>query len=377
MNNTDFIFVDNDKALVAMVEACLEQPVIALDTEFIRTDTFFPKPALLQIYDRRQVYLIDPLGINDVEPLRTLFKSPSTVKVMHSCSEDMDVFSCLLGCYPRPLMDTQIAASIIGMDFSMSYQRLVEAILDKQLDKAETRSDWLQRPLSEKQLTYAADDVLWLLDVHDHLKEQLNILGRESWMAEECEGLLLRAEQPIPFDQYYLKVKAAWRLDPQSLNALRSLCAWREEIAREQNIPRSRVITDAILLELSRQRPDNKSALSNISDMRFSTVRTQGDAILKVIAAAKAVESANYPAAMLPTGNLDARTALKSMKQAVDGAAKNLNIPEALLGRRRDLEAYLFAADPASQLLGQGWRARILAPVLDPIVAVYQAPAKS
>ncbi|MGB1191840.1 MAG: ribonuclease D, partial [Pseudomonadales bacterium] len=93
MNNTDFIFVDSNDGLAAMVEACLEQPAIALDTEFIRTDTFYPKPALLQIYDRRQVYLVDPLTIDDFEPLKTLFSSPSTIKVMHSCSEDMDVFS--------------------------------------------------------------------------------------------------------------------------------------------------------------------------------------------------------------------------------------------------------------------------------------------
>lgn len=360
-----------------MVTACLEQPVIALDTEFIRTDTFYPKPALLQIYDRRQIYLVDPLKITDLAPLKNLFNSPTTVKVMHSCSEDMDVFAHMLGCYPKPLMDTQIAASIVGMDFSMSYQRLVESILDKQLDKAETRSDWLQRPLTDKQLAYAADDVLWLLDVHDHLVEQLNVLGREPWMTEECEGLISRAEQPIPFDQYYLKIKAAWRLDAQSLNSLRSLCAWREEVAREEDVPRSRVVTDAILLELSRQRPDNKPALSEISEIRFATVRNHGDAILEAIAAAEAVDSEDYPPAMLPTGNLEARTALKSMKQAVDSAAKNLKIPEALLGRRRDLEAYLFATESTSQLLGQGWRARILTPVLDPIVSIYQAPSKS
>jgi len=377
LNNTDFVFIDSDNALAEMVAACLEQPVIALDTEFIRTDTFYPKPALLQIYDRRQIYLVDPLKITDLEPLKTLFNSPTTVKVMHSCSEDMDVFSSMLGCYPKPLMDTQVAASIVGMDFSMSYQRLVESILDKQLDKAETRSDWLQRPLTDKQLAYAADDVLWLLDVHDHLVEQLNALGREPWMTEECEGLIARAEQPIPFDQYYLKIKAAWRLDAQSLNSLRSLCAWREVVAREEDVPRSRVVTDAILLELSRQRPDNKIALSEIPEIRFATVRTHGDAILEAVAAAEAVDNESYPPAMLPTGNLEARTALKSMKQAVDSAAKNLKIPEALLGRRRDLEAYLFATEPTSQLLGQGWRARILAPVLDPIVSIYQAPSKS
>ena len=377
MNNTDFVFIDTDSALAEMVTACLEQPAIALDTEFIRTDTFYPKPALLQIYDRRKIYLVDPLKINDLEPLKNLFNSPTTVKVMHSCSEDMDVFSRMLGCYPKPLMDTQVAASIIGMDFSMSYQRLVESILDKQLDKAETRSDWLQRPLTDKQLAYAADDVLWLLDVHDHLVEQLNVLGREPWMAEECDGLIARAEYPIAFDQYYLKIKAAWRLDAQSLNSLRSLCAWREEVARVEDVPRSRVVTDAILLELSRQRPDNKISLSEIPEIRYGTVRAHGDAMLAAIAAAEAVASENYPPAMLPTGNLEARMALKSMKQAVDNAAKNLKIPEALLGRRRDLEAYLFASDSASQLLGQGWRARILTPVLDPIVSIYQAPSKS
>jgi ribonuclease D len=137
------------------------------------------------------------------------------------------------------------------------------------------------------------------------------------------------------------------------------------------------VVTDAILLELSRQRPDNKPALSEISEIRFATVRNHGDAILEAIAAAEAVDSEDYPPAMLPTGNLEARTALKSMKQAVDSAAKNLKIPEALLGRRRDLEAYLFATESTSQLLGQGWRARILTPVLDPIVSIYQAPSKS
>ncbi|MDB4456332.1 HRDC domain-containing protein, partial [bacterium] len=161
------------------------------------------------------------------------------------------------------------------------------------------------------------------------------------------------------------------------LNSLRSLCAWREEVARTENVPRSRVLSDAILLELSRQRPDNKPALSETSEIRYATVRTHGDALLAVIASAEAIDSENYPPEMLPTGNLEARLALKSMKQAVDNAAKNLKIPEALLGRRRDLEAYLFASDSASQLLGQGWRARILTPVLDPIVSIYQAPSKS
>lgn len=372
-DRTDYRIVDNDQALSLMVDACLLQAAIALDTEFIRTDTFYPKPALLQIYDGRQIYLIDPLAINDFEPLRELFKSPDTIKVMHSCSEDMEVFSRLLDCYPTPLVDSQIAASLAGMDFSISYQRLVEAILAKPLDKGETRSDWLQRPLSDNQLSYAADDVLWLLDVYHVLMDQLSVLGREAWLREECDELLIRARQPIPFDQYYLKIKAAWRLDPRSLNVLRGLCAWREREARENNVPRSRIVSDTALLELSRARPQDKSSLSPIADMRHSTIRSHGAAIIDEINSTDNVGSNAYPQALQPKNHLLVRQTLKKMKQASSTAAAELKIPEGLLARKRDLEAYLFATDRGDELLGSGWRGDILVERFAPIIADYIA----
>lgn len=369
----DFKIVNSDAALVDMVDACLKQPAIALDSEFIRTDTFFPKPALLQIYDREQVYLIDPLAIDDFTPLKMLFLAPDTIKVMHSCSEDMEVFDRLLSCYPQPLIDTQIAASLVGLDFSISYQRLVDAALGKQIDKGETRSNWLQRPLTDKQLSYAADDVLWLLDVYDFLMAKLDDLDRLSWLQEECEELLLIAKQPVSFENYYLKIKTAWRLDPQSLNVLRSLCAWREREARAEDVPRSRVVTDAALQELSRERPRDKNALAQISDLRHSMIRNYGSAILAEIEQADSQGKESYPPVLQQKNSSNIRNAIKKMKQVVSSLASSLDIPDSLLARKRDLEAYLFADDRQLELLGRGWRKDILLEQLDPIVDNYHA----
>ena len=366
-----FIIINSDASLATMVEACQAQAAIALDTEFIRTDTFYPKPALLQIYDGHQVYLIDPLAISDFTPLKYLFNDTSTIKVMHSCSEDMEVFARLLQCYPQPLVDTQIAASLVGMDFSISYQRLVETVLDKQLDKGETRSDWLRRPLSDKQLSYAADDVLWLLDIFDYLQQRLTALGRYSWLQEECADLLERAQQPVDHDVYYLKIKSAWRLGPCALNALRALCAWREREARGKNVPRSRIVSDASLVELAKIRPGNKAALAKITDMRHATVRHYGERIIELLNNAEAMPSEQWPAAIQPKNSLELRKTLKKLKQRVAEYAQKLDIPEGMLARKRDLEAYVAASNRSSELLGRGWRSEVFANALEPIVQRY------
>lgn len=370
-NALNFQLIASDAELASMVEACLSQPHIAVDTEFIRTDTFYPKPALLQIYDRRTIYLLDPLSISDYAPLITLFSDPGTIKVMHSCSEDMEVFDRLLGVYPAPLVDTQIAASLVGLDFSMSYQRLVEAALDKQLEKGETRSDWLQRPLTANQLKYAVDDVLWLLDVYDVLTERLATLQRGEWLVEECEDLLSRARQTPAHEDYYLKLKAAWRLDRRALNTLRGLCAWREREAREQNVPRSRIFSDANLLEIAKARPQDKGRLAKIRDIKPSSIRQYAQPLFDQIAKAESVDPADWPASIEAKNSIELRKALKRLKQCVAEHASRLDIPESLLARRRDLEAYLFASQPDKELLGRGWRKDVFGDQLEPIVNAY------
>lgn len=370
--NANFLIIDNDDLLDKMINACMSQSCIALDTEFIRTDTFYPKPALIQIYDGQQIYLVDPLKIKNIMPLKELLLAPTLIKVMHSCSEDMDVFSCLLDCYPQPLIDTQVAANLIGHDFSISYQRLIEVTLGEVLDKTETRSNWLNRPLSAQQLQYAANDVFWLLDAYHALIENLQKLGRLTWLQQDCEALVNRHEVGLDFDQYYLKIKSAWRLSRSELNVFKSLCAWRESSARQQNRPRGRILSDGTMLTLARHRPKTVHDLSQVKDINPAVNRKYGEQILSIISLANDCPEAEYPPPMFNGNSLRVKQSLKEMKSVVASTATTLGVQEAVIASRKDMESYLFSAAPSNETLGRGWRGKILSAALHKIADNYR-----
>ena len=165
MASDQYQYVETRVQLLSAVEACKSAGVIALDTEFARFNTYYPIVGLIQIATRDDCFLIDPVALSDLEPLAPLLQNPGILKVFHACSEDLEVFQHALGVIPAPLFDTQIAAAVLGVGFSMSYQALVEHWLGVSLPKDQTRSDWLARPLTAQQLHYAALDVIHLLEV--------------------------------------------------------------------------------------------------------------------------------------------------------------------------------------------------------------------
>ena len=164
--STDPVWISQDHELAELCERLRGQAAVAVDTEFMRTDTFYPIAGLIQLGDGKVCYLVDPLSITDFSPLRELMLDEKVVKVLHSCSEDIEVFVSLLGEVPSPIFDTQIAAAFAGLGFSLGYAGLVKAVLNIDVPKDETRSDWLQRPLSESQIKYAALDVAHMLIVY-------------------------------------------------------------------------------------------------------------------------------------------------------------------------------------------------------------------
>lgn len=364
----NILYVDNEADLARMVDQCIQKPAVALDTEFIRTSTFYPKPALIQLYDGEQVYLLDPLSITDLSEFKRLLLAPNTVKVMHSCGEDLEVFSRMLDCHPTPLFDTQVAASLVGLDYSMSYQRIVDALLDKQLEKGETRSNWLQRPLSSRQLAYAVDDVLWLLDVHFQLVEQLETLNRMTWLREDCDEILNVAANPEPFDNYYQRVNSAWRLDGMALNVLRALCAWREQKARDENVPRSHIIPDAALMEISRSQPKDKAQLAQLEQVHASNVRVLGSELLSIVDGAVIQNEEQFPPSLAEKNSKKTRALVKEMKQATEKVAGQLAIPSEILARKRELEYFLLSPNRAGSKFIRGWRADYLLVSLERIV---------
>jgi len=231
---------------------------LAFDSEFIRTDTFFPKPGLYQLNDGINTYLVDPLPIRDWEAFKQLLNQEGMVIIMHSCSEDLGLLQHSLDTLPARLFDTQRAASFVGYDYSLSYQALVKAELDIDLPKGETRSDWLRRPLADTQLEYAALDVKYLVELRNRLLDRLDSLGRLAWFEADCQDMLHNVSDEwdrSSWEAAYRSFGAAWRLDDNALGLLQKLAYWREVMARERNKPRSWIAKDQELLTLASRLP--------------------------------------------------------------------------------------------------------------------------
>ncbi|MEP2603560.1 MAG: ribonuclease D, partial [Paraglaciecola sp.] len=176
-----YTFITDTQALNDFCLQASKEQAIAVDTEFVRTRTLYPKLGLIQIYDGKQLVLVDPLSIDDFSSLQSLLTNPKVVKVLHSCSEDLEAFWHALKVVPAPIFDSQFAASIVGMGPALGYAKLVEMMLGVVVDKGESRTDWIARPLSEQQCAYAANDVLYLFQLYPELKSKVEQQQKLPW----------------------------------------------------------------------------------------------------------------------------------------------------------------------------------------------------
>lgn len=369
----DIQWIADDASLAQHCASWRSLPFVAVDTEFMRVDTFYPIAGLLQVSEGQRAYLIDPLLIGDWTPFAELLQDPAVVKVLHACSEDLEVFLRLTGSLPSPLFDTQLAAGYLNLGFSMGYSRLVQAVLNIELPKGETRSDWLQRPLSATQVSYAAEDVLHLAEVYLQLQEQLSA-DKYRWVLEDGAELVANQGRELDPELAYREAKLAWKLSPQQLAVLKVLCAWREREARARNQPRNRIIREHSLWPLARTQPDNLVALARIEDMHPKTVRQDGELILQMIKQAATSPAADWPAALPEPLPLEASSLLKKLRAIGQREGERLNIAPELMLRKKTLEALLKTGYPKGpyQLPEslRGWRRELMGQALLDCLAV-------
>jgi ribonuclease D len=336
--STEPVWIDTAEELANLCVKWKEQGSIAVDTEFMRTDTFYPKVGLLQIGDGKACYLIDPLVIQDLQPLRDLLVNPQVTKVLHSCSEDLDVFQTWLQLVPTPIFDTQIAAAIAGYGYSLSYANLVKSLLNTEIPKDETRSDWLQRPLSVAQLKYAALDVAHMLIIYGKLLTELKSKNRLEWVKSDCVDIVNKASRPQDYSIEYQSVGLAWKLWPQELCILRELCIWRETESRQRNIPRNRLIKESALWEIARKKIIRKQELERVEDIPLRTLKSDGDSLLELVQHALQTNESQWPERLDPPLAPDWGVCIKSMKEAVRNIADTLQLPAEILIRKKDYE---------------------------------------
>ena len=329
--------------------------VVGLDTEFVRTDTFFPLPGLYQLASGEAVFLLDPLVIDDWTPLLELLEDPSVAKVLHACSEDLELMRHHFGAVPRGLFDTQLANAFLSPDYSVSFTRLVEERLQVTLQQHETRSNWRARPLTDEQVRYAWEDVFYLPPLHEVLHRELQSQGRLSWFREEMD-LRGRFELNDP-ETYYQGVSKAWRLPGPARARLQALCAWRETQAMSEDRPRNRLVRDEHLLALAEQ--DSVSAQDIEALLPAKIARRYEEPLLA--AHARGGETHHPPPAIQPLTRAQSQL-VSELRDIGRARAEALGLAPELLSRKREVEACvrLHAATGELPEAYQGWRMEVL-----------------
>jgi ribonuclease D len=260
-------------------------PYVAVDTEFMREQTFWPKLCLVQMAAHGTEVLVDSLAPGvDLTPLFGLMVNEKVVKVFHSARQDIEIVHHLAGIIPHPIFDTQVAAMVCGFGEAVSYSMLVKRLLNRNLDKTSRFTDWSRRPLSERQLTYALGDVTHLRDLYPKLKAQLDQSERASWLNEEMAVLTDPATYELHPEQAWRRLKMRIKT-PKALAVLMELAAWREREAQTQDVPRARILKDEALYDIASQTPRTQEDLGSLRTLHNGFARSmRGRAVLEAVA---------------------------------------------------------------------------------------------
>lgn len=345
-------------------------PYVALDTEFERTNTYFAKPGLIQLADGEQVFLIDPLEVDDLSAFGPMLTEASTNIVMHSMSEDVDLLRNATGVAPNSVFDTQIAASFLGLGTSLGYQNLVNAVLGVELDKSETRSDWLKRPLSDSQISYAVKDAEYLCQLYHALKSGLEEAGLYDACMEETQSMVAQVmESWLQPEMAYLKLRGAWDLPPEQQWQLRALVQWRDQTACTRNKPKPWIFNDAILIQIVSRQPRKSHDLNRIKGVSHKAVQKYGEQVVELLASSL-TEIEAHPE-MLDTFVLidapvkgDEMDTYRRLKKIVASLSEESGISAQLLGSRKMLEQLVVAVQREQSghwpSAFRGWRSAYL-----------------
>ncbi len=340
--------------LSAFCERAASSKILAVDTEFLREKTYYPKLCLIQVATHDESAAIDPLLIRDLTPLRELLVDPRIVKVFHACTQDLEVILYAMGVVVAPVFDTQLAASFLGMRQQVGYGALVERYTGVHLPKADSLTDWSRRPLDAEQLTYAEDDARFLPGIYDAMMTQLVAKDRLGWLIPEMEELTDRKHfERIP-EEAYLHLKRSASLTRRQLAVAREVCAWREHVAAKRDIPRKWVVTDEILVEVSKRCPKTVDRLRRIRGTEQIS-SNEAEALVRAVRKGLAIGPDDLPALKRrERTSAESEGAVDLMYALLRIVSERSGIAIQLIATRDDLLD--FAADREDCRLASGWR---------------------
>lgn len=350
--------ITTSEALASFVDHLKQQPFIAVDTEFMRENTYWPELCLIQVASSEQAAAIDPLAEIDLKPLLELLVENSDVlKVFHAGGQDLEIVHNLTGKTPYPLFDTQVAAMALGHGEQIGYSNLIESLLGHSLDKGARFTDWSRRPLDKRQIDYAIADVTHLATVFPKMVEKLRRNGRGAWLDEEMERLADPSSFAFEPSEAWKRLKLPSR-NPAVLGRLKAVAAWRETEARGKNMPRGRIIKDDTLSEIVLHPPKTQDDLGKIRGLSAGW-RTNdiGGRLMAAIAAAKPLEGDELPDREPRRPGLTKDAALVSdlLKLLLKIRSKDIGVAARLIARADELEALAAGVRRDLNIL-KGWR---------------------
>lgn len=366
------LYISTDEQLAALCQTLKGAHWLALDTEFLRETTYYPKLCLLQIANLELAACIDVLALPRLGPLVELIYDPAITKVFHAAHQDLEIFHQLFGRPPQNLFDTQIAAALLGYADQIGYAPLVERLLGIRLNKDQTRTNWCQRPLEPEQLDYAFADVVHLGQAYLQLTEGLRKTGRSDWLSDDFKALENPANYATEPDQAWKKVKGQQLLHGVQYAVLQSLAAWRETQAMAKDRPRRQILTDDILLDLAKRMPSSGTQLSKIRGLSEKQLEHWQQDWLALITEAKALPENSWPNPKPPPRlSLEDEARLDLLSAGLRLLAADQGMSLAAIASRKDLDALLRGYTDCTLL--QGWRGKLFG---EPLLALLEGKAR-
>ncbi|MDV7104027.1 ribonuclease D [Vibrio sp. TH_r3] len=370
----EYKIIDTTSALEAVCELASQADSVMLDTEFVRTRTYFPQLGLIQLYDGNNLSLIDPSCIDDMSSFEKLLKDASVLKVLHACGEDLEVFKQSFGCTPFPMIDTQIMAAFLGHGLLTGFASLVNQYLNIELDKSESRTDWLARPLTLRQLEYAAADVYYLLPLFNSLDQQIIESGWKEAAFQESELLIEKRCTVSNPESAYIDIKGAWQLTPKQLAVLKPLAIWRLQEALNKDISLNFVFKEQDLWTVAKL---GIKSLRMMNEEGFDqrAIRRHGEKIIQIVKSAEQLSEDQWPEKIERLMDKPAyKQTFKVLKDHVKHVSQSTHLASEFLASKKQINQLISWAwkknrDPEMLPdLMVGWRRDVLGEKLDTLL---------
>ncbi|MDD5806498.1 MAG: ribonuclease D [Eggerthellales bacterium] len=354
------MLITDQKQFKAFVNRAKNSSLLCIDTEFLREKTYWAQLCLLQISTDQEAVAIDPFAVKDLRPLVPLLEDPGIVKVFHAAHQDLEIIHHELGVIPRPIFDTQVAAALLCDNIQIGYGPLVSMECGVHLKKADSYTDWSRRPLTDSQIQYALDDVIYLPDLYKSMTKKLADMGRLDWLTPDFQDMVDPEHFDPDPDERFLKLKRVNQLHGAQIAIAQKVCAWRERQAMRRNVPRKWIITDEQVLEICKREPKTLDDLFIVRNVKRTLSMADSRAVLALCLAALESDPSTWPTVQIkskPEANVDAQVDL--MSALVRQRARESGLAFGVLASHDDLVSIARGKGNQTQLM-RGWRKEIV-----------------